>query len=373
MTESQDTPVVLLVDDNENNLKVLYSTLRQLDCKLVVAKSGLDALEVAERTGPSVILLDILMPGIDGFETCRRLRANPKTGEAAIIFLSALNETQDKVRGFEAGGVDYVSKPFQAEEVLARVKTQLTLCQLRQDLVWRNQELVKLNDQKNHLLGMAAHDLRNPLGVITGYAKILGRGMLGPLTQQQTEVSQLIYSAGSRMLALLNDLLDISQIESGHLQLSIREVNPRELFQESVKLNCYRAIAKQIELIEQIVEPVPESIRVDPGKMQQVFENLLSNAVKFSHSNTTVTARMRAESEQLLVEVADQGPGIPPDEVDRLFEPFSRTSVRATAGEKSTGLGLAIVKRIVEGHGGKIEVDSRLGEGTTFTVWLPTG
>ncbi|MBN9418847.1 hypothetical protein ABS71_20965 [bacterium SCN 62-11] len=366
-----ERPAILLVDDNPTNLKILYRALAGLECRCLVCQSGEAALRISRLTHPVVVLLDVLMPGWDGFETLRRLRNDSRAESPSVIFLSALSDTSDKVRGLEQGAHDYISKPFHPQEVIARVRLQLSLRYLQDQLRHRNHELGKSNQQKNELLGMAAHDLRNPLSVITGYAAILERGLAGALPDKSQALVQNIHSTSKEMQVLLEDLLSVSQIESGHLNLHLKPANPKEIFDGCIQLQNFQATAKEITLHARVEQPVPTSLPLDASKMKQAFANLLSNAIKFSKPYTVVQARLFTRDEMLVWEVTDQGPGIPNAELDKLFQPFQRTSVRATGGERSTGLGLAITKRILEGHGGSIAVDSQVGRGTTFTLEVP--
>lgn len=364
-------PAVLVVDDNPTNLKVLCRTLNQLKCRLLVATNGEEALRIAQETSPAVILLDVLMPGMDGFEICRRLKQDPQTLDSAVIFVSALTSSSDKVRGLEEGAADYIIKPFHPEEVVARVKVQLTVQALQAKLLQRNQELARSNDQKNELLGMAAHDLRNPLSVVTGYAAILEKGMAGPLTDKQKNLVSNIHSTGREMQTLLEDLLSVSQIEAGRLNLNRSLVDPCALLDSVLQLQELQASAKDIELEISFDRALPTSVLLDASKIKQAMANLLSNAIKFSQPATKIQVRLYQEGHSLVMKVADQGPGIPGNELHMLFQPFQCTSVKSTAGERSTGLGLAITKRIIEGHAGEIRVDSQVGQGTTFTIRIP--
>jgi signal transduction histidine kinase len=243
------------------------------------------------------------------------------------------------------------------------------LVAMQRELTRKNAELERLNEQKNQFLGMAAHDLRNPLHAILSYSDFLLEDAGDVLSEEEIEFLSIIQSSTKFMAALVNDLLDVAKIESGKLDLSMRPTDLSALVEDNVALNRPLARNKHIELALS-VEELP-SIRVDPRKIEQVLNNLISNAMKYSPSGTTVDVRLYQADGQALFEVEDRGEGIPEGERDTLFKPFGTTSVRGTAGEKSTGLGLVIVKRIVEGHGGEINVESELGEGSTFTVLLP--
>jgi signal transduction histidine kinase len=251
---------------------------------------------------------------------------------------------------------------------LTRLNNELVTAQ--RELVKRNVELEKLNETKNQFIGIAAHDLRNPLQVIEGYSQVLADGLLGGLSPEQQKVIAVIRKNSDFMLRLVTDLLSISEVEAGKLHLELQETELAPLVEKNVELNRLLAGQKQIDISLSRDEGLP-SLRVDAPKIEQVLNNLIGNAIKFSHPSTSVEVSVARRERDVVVAVRDEGQGIPPDELDRLFIPFERLSVRGTAGEQSTGLGLTIAKRIVEGHGGEIWVRSRVGAGSTFSFSLP--
>lgn len=390
-TNSPRKPTLLVVDDTPDNIIVLRSFMKDI-YQIMVATNGVKALEIAgSDEPPDLILLDIMMPEMDGYEVCRRLKKNGAIKDIPVIFLSALNEAMDKVKAFQAGGVDYVTKPFQSEEVRARVETHLKIRQLQVEsvrqnrrlqqanddlqaaqleLTRNNQQLEQLNAEKNRFLGIAAHDLRNPITGIGGFCGLFLGGMLGALTDQQREIIERIKNSSKFMNQLLEDLLDISQIEAGKLELRLAPVDLAALITDNVKLNRMFAEKKQIGL-KFIPQYIPPPLSLDASKIEQVLNNLISNAIKFSQSNTEIMVELTEKDGQIVLAVRDQGQGIEAHEIEKVFKPFEKTSTRSTAGEKSTGLGMAIVKKIVEGHQGKIWLESTLGVGTTFYVTLP--
>jgi len=232
------------------------------------------------------------------------------------------------------------------------------------------QQLVELNDLKNKFLGIAAHDLRNPITVIKGYIQLLAGGSLGKISEQQGKVLNTMNKACETMLALIDDLLDVSAIESGKLELGLREVDLAEFLRESHASNSLLAKSKSIELVLEIPPTLPP-VALDPDRLNQVLNNLISNAIKFSRPNTAIALRVAVRDDTVEIAVSDRGPGIPEEETQRLFAPFVRGSARPTGGEKGVGLGLAIVKRLVEAHGGKIWVESKVGVGSSFKFTLP--
>ena len=245
------------------------------------------------------------------------------------------------------------------------------LVAMQRELAKKNAELERLNALKNHFLGMAAHDLRNPLNVVYNYTEFLAETAQERLTEEEETFLQIILESSQFMVELVNDLLDVSKIESGKLELAWQPVDLAQLTERNVRLNRLLASKKDIDLVlEEVPEEMPPIV-ADPGKLEQVLNNLISNAVKYSPSGSRVAVRLQQQEEGVLVAVEDEGIGIAAEEMDQLFRPFVTPAAKGTAGEKSTGLGLVIVRRIVEGHGGEIWVESEKGVGTTFTVWLP--
>lgn len=251
---------------------------------------------------------------------------------------------------------------------LARLNNELVTAQ--REVVKRNIELERLNEVKNQFIGVAAHDLRNPLQVIEGYSQMLLEKHFGELTPEQHKFISVIRKHSDFMLSLITDLLYISKIEAGKLQLELKETDLLALLERNVELNRLLAGQKQINILFTCREDLPKVI-VDAPKVEQVLNNLISNGLKFSHPGSTVEVLASAGAKEVVVSVRDEGQGIPANEIERLFIPFENLSVKSTGGEQSTGLGLAIVKRIVEGHGGKIWVESETGVGSKFSFSLP--
>lgn len=363
---------ILIADDDRLNIRILAGILRREGYVIGEAESGERAIERYAEFQPSLVLLDVMMPGIDGFETCRRLKQQHAERCAPIIFITAKNESDDVVAGLAAGGVDYLPKPFNPKEVLARIRSHLQnqlLVAEQQQLV---QQLSQANAAKNRFLGMAAHDLRNPLASIRGLAEFLRDGVVGPLTAEQLDLVASIRDASQQMLDMVNELLDVAIIESGELKLQLAAHDLSELMTKAVALANIEAAKKGTSLELQSRE-APLVISCDLAKMKQVIDNLLSNAVKYSPPGSRITVLLQRSSEPRRVQfcVRDQGPGIPDNERDKLFKDFSRLSAQPTGGEKSTGLGLAICRKIVEAHHGVIEARNLPQGGCEFSVTLP--
>jgi signal transduction histidine kinase len=276
---------------------------------------------------------------------------------------------------------DSISVPVQKAALFARVESLLRVRRLslqldekNEQLECANEKLQFLNKEKNEFIGMLAHDFRNPLAAIKEFSKFLlddAREGVTSLDPEQVEFINRIKSSSEFMLRLMNDLLDLSKIEAGTVSLQPQKVNFKELVEEIVAINSVLAESKKIRIQLQASDDLPSEILIDPNKIEQVLNNLITNAVKFSYPETTVRIYLRPDNPGIQFTVEDEGQGIPANELDKLFKPFTKLSVESTAGEKSTGLGLAICQKIVTGHGGKIWAESKVGVGTKFHVCLP--
>jgi signal transduction histidine kinase len=362
---------ILIVDDDRLNIRILSGILKAEGYILAEASSGEQTLNVYKEFGPDLILLDVMLPGINGFETCRALKTRHGKTCAPIIFITAKNESDDVVEGFSAGGIDYLPKPFNAREVVVRIRTHLQNLLLVEQQKALVEQLSNANSAKNRFLGMAAHDLRNPLAGIRGLTEFLIDGTVGDLTADQLDLLKNIHAASQSMLELVNELLDVATIESGELKLSPRAVSLADLIGKSVYFANIDAGKKGTKINFEL-PPQASQIQIDPEKIKQVIDNLLSNAVKYSPPGSTITVEYNATAAATEFCVKDQGPGIPENERDRLFKDFSRLSVKPTGGEKSTGLGLAICRKIVEAHGAQITATNLPHHGCKFVVSFPT-
>jgi two-component system sensor histidine kinase/response regulator len=360
---------ILIVDDDPNNQQVLGSLLVKNGYQVTAAQSGQQALDFVQKKIPAAILLDVMMPKMDGFEVCRQLKANEASREIPVLFITALSDMNDKLKAFTEGGADYITKPFIEEEVLARLKVHLENRKLLTNMMEANQNLADLNQLKNKFLGIAAHDLRNPLTSIIGFSDMLITGDFGEMDDEPLSIIKVIESAGTNMLSLVNDLLDVSIIELGKLTLKLEMGSLKKLIEDRIAIGKVAADKKQIALISSL-EDIP-NFKFDPNRMAQVVDNLLSNAIKFSSSGTEIKINLLQADNQIILMIQDQGQGISEKDQSLIFGEFQKLSSKPTAGEKSTGLGMAITKKFIDAHLGKIHVDSKLGEGATFTVNMP--
>jgi two-component system sensor histidine kinase/response regulator len=348
---------ILIVDDDRLNLRILAGILRPDGYSLAEADSGERALEVYAQFRPDLVLLDVMLPGLNGFETCRILHQTYGAETAPVIFITAKSESDDVVEGLAAGGIDYLPKPFRPKEALARIRTHMHNRLLVEQQRLLVDQLNKADAAKNRFLGMAAHDLRNPLASIRALSEFLRDGTVGAMTDEQVDLVKTIHTASQQMLDLVNELLDVATIESGEMKLSLEPNNLAEIINKSVYLANIEAEKKKTVITFDGRRPAI-LVKLDAAKIKQVIDNLLSNAVKYSPPGSQITVDLTANDSGCSFAVRDQGPGIPDNERDKLFKDFGRLSARPTGGEKSVGLGLAICLKIVEAHGGTITAEN---------------
>ncbi|MBF2048559.1 MAG: response regulator [Elainella sp. C42_A2020_010] len=487
---------ILVIDDTPENLYLLSSMLTERGYKVRSVTKGSDGLRGAQAAPPDLILLDVRMPEMDGYEVCQQLQQHERTKEIPVIFISASGEVLDKVQAFGVGGVDYITKPFQVEEVLARIETHLMLrrlhaqleaqnaqletqnAQLQQEIreraaaeekfakafraspspiailtlaeqrfievnpsflrmssyteteilnrtivelklvtantyeqivqlfqekgVLQNQELeicTKHNEIRtvllsieqielagipcilniinditeykrleNEFISLVSHELRTPLNSLIGSLDLLRTGKLGSLSEKGQQVLDIAISNSVRLIRLVNDILDLERIKLGKITMQKVQCQAESLLAEAIE--AMQSMAEQAKVVLK-GEAIAAEFWADPDRLLQMLTNLLSNAIKFSEPKQTVWLRACVQSDQLHIQVADQGRGIPTDQLQRIFEPFQQVDASDSREKGGTGLGLAICRSIVEQHQGQIWVESSLGEGSTFHILLP--
>lgn len=372
---------ILIVDDIPANIQLLSQVLIENGYKVRKLISGERALKAVELQAPDLILLDIKMPRMDGYEVCRQLKASEATCAIPVIFISALDDVFDKVKGFEAGGADYIIKPFEPVEVLARVSAQLKMQRLQQQLRCANVQLATQNVQLSQeiqerqqaeanlrmLLHAVSHDLRSPL---SGMSLLLQNRLADAASNiaiDRRTVEVMVQSC-SRQLQLIESLTATQQFDVKSAFLAMKPLSLPALVQNIIIERL--PILKQHRVkVKQLFPADLPLVNADAQQLWRVFGNLIDNAVKYNQSGFILTVEAKREGEMVLCTVADNGAGISPQQCARLFEPYTRgvgVSLR-----QGLGLGLYICRQIVEAHGGEIGVDSELGKGARFWLTLP--
>jgi len=369
---------ILIVDDVSVNLQLLTAQLEARGYLALVARGGQEAIQRAEFAQPDLILLDVIMPGMDGFETCRRLKQSEATRDIPVIFMTALANTDDKVEGFRAGGVDYVTKPLNAEEVLARVDTHLTLYALRQQLAAQNQQLRqeiaareqvqaalrRSNAELEQLAYVASHDMQEPLRMIASYLQLVADRYGDALDADGHEFIGYAVDGAKRMQALISDMLAYSRVST-----RARPFQPTDSARivATAERHLQIAIEEGGAEIERGELPV---VLGDEVQLLQLFQNLIGNAIKFRGAAVPhVHVAAQPAEDGWCFSVSDNGIGIAPEYFERIFVLFQRLHGRKEYS--GTGIGLALCKRIVERHGGRIWVESTPGNGSVFRFTLP--
>lgn len=367
--DNKEKAIILIVDDNPTNLQILFDYLEKSGFKILVAPNGERAIRQLEKIIPDIILLDIMMPGIDGYETCRRIRENKAMTDIPVIFMSALSDTFDKIRGFEAGAVDYVTKPFQQEEVLARINAHLTIRIQKKELSELNRQLSESNITKDKFFSVIAHDLKNAFFPLFSYPDLLTRSIdhkdYGNVRKYAGNIKEHIENS----YKLMENLLNWSRVQTGTM-----DFRPRVILLYKVGLRCVALLSenanqKGIALSYTIDRDI--CVWADPDMTDTVLRNLISNAVKFTDSGGRITVSARSFNEEVEISVSDTGIGIGEENLPKLFRIDQVLKKEGTAGERGTGLGLILCREFVEKNKGKISAESELGKGTTFRFTLP--
>ena len=369
-------PTVLIADDNPTNLNVLFEYLSAQGYRVLVAEDGAGAIEQAQYGLPDLILLDVMMPGIDGFEACEKLKESPQTKDIPVIFMTAISETPYVLKGFEVGAVDYITKPLQREEVLVRVRNHIAMRllqrQLQAEVAVRQkaeEELREINAGKDVFFSILAHDLKNPIGGLLGLSEALVDLMSIDIDESVRDMAIDIRNTSRQVGELLFDLLSWAQMQLGKLEPKPERVSILKEVEFAVALVGVAARTKKIEIENEITEPI--EIYCDVRMNDTVLRNLLGNAVKFTDRGGTVRIRAEKKETELEITVSDTGRGIPADRLPDLFRIGKTKSTFGTAGEKGTGLGLPLSREMVEKNGGRIWVESIPEEGSHFHFTVP--
>ncbi len=362
-------PYILLVDDTEANLRVLGALLRAEGWAVAAATRGEQALELIAVRPPDLVLLDVMMPEMDGFEVCRRLRASAATRDLPVLFITALTDEDSIVQGFAVGGQDYIAKPFRQAELVARVRTHLALRATARRAEQQAADLTQLNADKDRFFSIIAHDLRSPLAGLLGLSEAMAANLKEFSPAEADDAMTEMAKSTRNLYQLLENLLEWSQLQTGRMECRLEAVEVDRLLEELAELFSPSAQQKNIKVQ---VKTQPCVAWGDRRMIHAVFRNLLSNALKFTPARGSVILSCATKQGRVLAEIRDTGTGISAVQMESLFsrgaKPISR---EGTAGERGTGLGLVLCREFLERVGGTVTAQSEMGQGSVFSVSLP--
>ena len=387
--QSFDQAKILIVDDNIPQLAPLIDFFIQYDGIPLIAQSGEDALEVVKENQPDIILMDIVMHiGMNGLQTCRKLKEDPKTKNIPIIFLSSLKSISDKLKAFEAGGIDYIEKPLEKKEVMVRLQTHLKIKRLQKELHDKNNNLKRLKDlaekanqSKSTFLANMSHEIRTPMNSIMGVTDLL---LKSNLSNNQKDYLEILKDASEHLLTVINDILDLSEIESGKINLNIENFDLYKFLDNIVKMFSYETEKKGIKLSCKKSDNLIQFVESDINRLRQILINLIGNAMKFTNKGhiqinvdlidkRDMPEEIKNYSNKYWVKfsVIDTGIGISAEKMNTIFEKFSQADNNIRQNYGGTGLGLSICKQLVGLMGGKIWAESTEMKGSVFSFIIP--
>ena len=349
------------MDDEPNNLKVIGGFL-EMEYSLSIANSGANALKVLERINPDLILLDIMMPEMDGFEVCKNIRKIEKTKDSPIIFLTAKTDIEDIIRAFDHGAVDYISKPFNPTELKIRIKNHISLFHAKK-------ELERIGQEKDRFFSIIAHDLKNPFNSIIGFSDLLKEEASNLGRKEIQRYAEIISNSAHHTFQLLENLLTWAKMQQGRMEFYTKDIKLTRSVNNVVDLLKVIATQKGILLINNVSENI--WVNADENMLNTVLRNLVGNSIKFTHHGGTVLIDAEAILDEVQISVSDNGVGIRKENLEKLFSISAGISTSGTNKEQGTGLGLILCKEFVENHGGKIWVNSEEGKGTVFHFTVP--
>lgn len=360
--EANNRQKVLIVDDVTKNIQLVANFLKQAGYEINFAVSGKAAINHVKRETFDLILLDIMMPEMDGFEVCKILKSKSETSEIPVIFLTAKTDIDSVTKAFQAGGIDYITKPFNKAELLARVQTHLKMQQQKRNLK-------ELNATKDKFFSIIAHDLRSPLNQLLGLSEILQKEIESERINDVIMLANLINDSAKSGRLLLENLLEWSRSQTGSININPEVLDLLKITNEVVML--YENNAKQKNIIIKLKIKKSKTAFADGNMLKTILRNLLSNSIKFTNAGGKINLEVNSANGMVIYSVSDNGIGIGDDDIDKLFRIDVNPKTIGRSKEKGTGLGLILCKEFVEMNAGKIWVESEFGKGSTFKFSLP--
>ena len=372
--DSTRQALILVVDDDPGACLVMRETLESAGFAVIEASDGVEGCRQYEEHHPDLLLVDIIMPRMDGYELCRELRKRPQSANVPIVMVTGLDDVSSIARAYDAGATDFMSKPGNWAILNYRVRYVLRAEELRRNqerLIAAKEVAEEANRSKSVFLANMSHELRTPLNAIIGFSGMIHARMFGPLSDKYVEYAKIIGASGRHLLAIINDILDTAKADSDKLLLVEQKVDLAEVV--GLGSQIVQEIAREagIDFASEIEGPMPK-VFGDPAKLTQILVNLLTNAIKFSEPGGRVRLKVgQALNQGVTFSVEDTGIGMSADEIAIALQPFGQIDTGLTRKHDGVGLGLPLTKRLIELHGGAMEIKSRPGKGTVVTVKLP--
>jgi len=357
---SQIQAKILIVDDSPTNLELLFHCLTSYGFQTLAAKSGIIALELVKKSLPDLILLDVVMPEMDGYEVCRQIKSNDETKDIPVIFLTSLSKTDEIVKGFDSGAVDYITKPFQRNEIIARINTHLTLRRQRE-------QLEKLNKTKEKFFSIVAHDVGDVFVDMLSFFQVLSRSVNKLSKEQLEEFTHEMCVSAENTYKRLENLLNWAKIQIGSIKYKPKIIDLYEDIPDYIRQLVSEADKKEIKIINEV--KAQTLVLADPKMLDTIFRNLFSNAVKFTKNGGNITiSSNNLDDEFVEVLISDSGIGISEKKLSNLLKIEQTTNESGTSGERGSGLGLILCKEFIQKNGGNLEIHSKLNVGTTIKM-----
>lgn len=366
MKDNLNSATVMVVDDTPANLRLLEEILRNAGYRVLAFPRGDLALKAALKSPPDLILLDIMMPGMDGFDTCNRMKSEDALRDVPVLFISARADTEDKLKAFSMGGVDYVTKPFKFEEVKARVATHLELKRKREVIRKTYERLRELETQRDKLIQMIIHDMRSPLTAIVSNLEL---AQIYSIPEEAKQAIERSLVSTKVLMEMISSILDVSRMEERKLPLQISEVDMGRLLSSAIEEAQVLKGSRRLQLMLPKKKIV---VKCDASVIKRVVQNLVGNALKFTDPKKGVVIVTASEMGKVIrVTVEDNGRGIPEEYQEKIFDKFFQVAVRESGQKYSTGLGLTFCKLAIDAHGGQIGVESKVDKGSRFWFEIP--
>ena len=370
MSSGDAQPKVLIVDDNKENLDLVTYFLKPQRYTLLTAADGESALEIVTRDKPDIILLDIMLPKMSGFEVCEKIKKNPETRFIPVVMITALKELKDKIRALEAGADDFISKPFENVELLTRVKSLLRIKKYHDELEESNKALQRMNRFKEDLSHLLVHDMKNPLFVIQGNLQMMGMGLNDAMGAGVKKYVDRIDRSAKTLLRMVTNLVDISDIEDGTFKLNPTMVNLNKLIEQVVEVfrDYPEHAQKNIHLHPD--EELP-FVKADNAVIERVLDNLINFALTNVPPDGTITVSTEQDDSAVRVIIFEEGLKIPEKYKDQIFEKFSQVEIKNNGYRLGRGLGFSFCKMAMESHNGQVQLDTSNEKGNRFILTFP--